>query len=120
MSFTPFSTHREVSPIGKVVQPDESESNEAREVEVIAVNSLTSTYQCIARGCNSKVKKYQNERRGQCTKCGSLQKLSKCSPNLTAQLIIKGPAFKKPYTLMGTSYRSLLGNLRKISSMKIC
>ena len=57
LSFTPFSAHREVSPIGKVNQPDESESNEAREVEVIAVNSLTSTYRCIARGCNSKVEK---------------------------------------------------------------
>ena len=59
LSFTPFSTHKEVSSIGKVVKPNESKCNEAGEVvEVIAVNSLISTYRCIARGCNSKVKKY--------------------------------------------------------------
>ena len=43
-SFTPFSTHREVSSIGKVVKPNESKCNEAGEVEVIAVNSLISEY----------------------------------------------------------------------------
>ena len=56
-SFTPFSTHREVSSIGKVVKRNESKCNEAGEVEVIAVNSLISEYRCIARGCNSKVNK---------------------------------------------------------------
>ena len=39
--FEPFSTQREVSPIGNVVEPDESVCNEAKEFEVIAVNSLT-------------------------------------------------------------------------------
>ena len=57
LSFTPFSTHREVSSIGKVVKPNESKCNEAGEVEVIAVISLISAYRCIARDCNSKVKK---------------------------------------------------------------
>ena len=110
LSFTPLSMGKEVSAIGDVVEPDESECNEAKEVEVIAVNSLTLAYRCIAENCNSKVEKNtENDHLGQCTKCGSLQKLSECSLNLTAQLIIKGPAFKETLYAYGNQLSIITG-----------
>ena len=110
LSFSPLSTAKEVSAIGDVMEPEESESNEAKEVEVIAVNCLTSAYRCIAKNCNSKVEKNaKNDRLGQCSKCGSLQKLSECSVNLTAQLIIKGPAFKETLYAYGNQLSIITG-----------
>ena len=41
--------------------------------------------------------------------CGSLQKLSKRSLNLTAQLIIKGPAFKETLYAYGNQLSIITG-----------
>ena len=74
------------------------------------MNSLTSAYQYIAKNCNSKVEKNtKNDRLGQCTKCGFLQKLSECSLSLTAQLIIKGPTFKETLYAHGNQLSIITG-----------
>ena len=72
--------------IGAVEEPeDEEDKNELVDADVIAVPYIAANKICVS--CKGKVDSL-NEHIGRCTKCSTLQRLDKCSQQLSAKLIV--------------------------------